>query len=176
MNPHSIVNRTPVMKDIELLVTLSDDLQSQGFIEPCKFLEIDGVAGGVLRSWRFKPRLTVCGVFSIPESWDDPASLIAFSVRAATSLRRDHRSRSLLGLIDCSLVIACNHVLFNRTRELLDSAGAIPLRNKSVVMVFDREGLSCSPSLKYPRSSSARHVETIVATCSKWCIRRQHIV
>lgn len=160
------------MKDIDLLIALSDDLQSQGFIEPCEFLAIDDVDGALLTSWRFVPRISLCGVFSIPETLDDPAALLEFSNRADRRLAQSYGWRSRLGLLDRYLILACQPLLFDRARDVLSSARRPRGRHLPSVTLIDRERF-LSFSVKNDRQSpQGRHFESIAAITASWCTRR----
>ena len=53
------------MKDIGLVVMLSDNLERHRFVEPCEFVEILGAKAAILSTWRYMLRRTACVLVSL---------------------------------------------------------------------------------------------------------------
>ncbi|MEI6605316.1 MAG: hypothetical protein WCP35_08400 [Verrucomicrobiota bacterium] len=129
------------MKDIGLVVMLSDNLERHRFVEQCKFVEIFGADAAILSTWRHMLVRAACVVVSLEASNISKEQigglLTAIRSDAATTLRRNRLWKPLQTYV----ILGCNSDLYDQLTplvpKLVDRSG---LQTKRIVgiSIIDR--------------------------------------
>jgi hypothetical protein len=130
------------MKDIALVIGLSDKLERHRFVEPCEFVEICGVKSAILSTWKHMLRRAACVVVSLEADSMSEAEIkgLLEGIRdlSGNVLRRKRLWRPL----DTFVVLGCNARLYDMLVPLLpklhDNHG-LRANRISGTLLFERE-------------------------------------
>jgi hypothetical protein len=130
------------MKDITLVVGLSDKLERHRFVEPCEFVEICGAKSAILSTWKHMLRRAACVVVSLEADSmsEEEVNGLLEGIREV-SAKVLHRKR-LWRPLDTFVVLGCNARLYDMLVPLLpmlhDKHG-LRTNRISGTLLFDRE-------------------------------------
>jgi hypothetical protein len=139
---HKLPQSDIQMKDIDLVLMLSDNLERHRFVEPCEFVEIDGACAAILSTWKHMLRRVACVVVSLeaPSMSKERIHGLLTAIRSdtATALRRNRLWKPM----ETFVVLGCNSGLFDQLTPLvttLADKGRLHINRITGVMLFDRD-------------------------------------
>lgn len=159
------------MKDIGVVVMLSDNLVNHRFVEECQFLRLGSVEAAYLSTWRFMLRRSSCLVCSLPDDWEGLADARRWKnqVRSecASALLRTGPFRPQ----DIHLVLVASAQIFDGLVQ-----GGQPLRDRSPfhfnrivgTLVVDRERMRVA-ELPPEAGSAAGCLAQVANHLNGWC-------
>jgi hypothetical protein len=130
------------MKDIGLVVMLSDNLERHRFVEPCGFVEILGAKAAILSTWKHMLRRAACVLVSLeaPGMSREQVGELLNAIRSdtATALCRNRLWKPM----DTFVVLGCNSGLYDQLTPLVPSLvgkGRLHANRIVDILLFDRE-------------------------------------
>ena len=165
------------MRLVDLVVQLSDNLESSRFVEECLFVDIAGCEAAVLSTWRWMWKRSFCVVLSLPEHGDPLGAVKRATEETRRFVRKRFRKLPVLPPVETYLVLGCRSECFEQLSHAVTSMpdrSPFHLNRIAGVVLVDEDRFRCSAEAGAPAPAAAGpYYQQIAVIVNRWCEQRR---